>query len=190
MKHTRHGIFTLTVRRGAICACAILCLLLAGGCRLSQRDILWYQDGFASLSLEEGDRLWCLTREADGFRASVSSPALPTPLFFTLTEAGSFLEAEGVRIPVTDAMTAGMRRICSLLSLRTEDLESVERAAGKTAAEDGVCVVARCKTETGTVQIYIGEDSLPLYFELTDDQGVTRFRLAEYIPSQNGSAER
>lgn len=138
-----------------------ICVLITA-CGKDSRALLWYQSALSSATVSDGAHTWRLTPTADGYTAEIVSPPEASGVTFHLTDASATVSVHGIEIPVSDAMTAGARRLIGLFSLDEARVSEVRPDKGAKTTR------ARIRTDGGEITVVFGEDGLPLSFETAD----------------------
>ena len=154
---------------------AAVCLLLMGCASGNSRPLLWYQDILTEAVLIEGDTRWRICAIPDGYTAEILSPPSAAGVVFTVTDTAAEVRLDSVRIPVSEAMLGGCRRLLSLFSLQEDWLIGVDSPGED---PDGI-TRARFRTDTAEYTVGFRMDGVPAYFDITTIDTSTRYLVSE-----------
>ncbi len=155
---------------------ALLCPWLSG-CMQSTRPLLWYQDVLLSADVSADGQTYRLSPTEDGFTVTILAPSESAGITFTVTDVSAAVSADGLEIPVSEAMTAGAARLIALFTLEETRVSEVhpdketETVRARFTAADGERITA-----------VFGADGLPVSFE-------TEAGIYTVIACETGSAD-
>lgn len=163
------------MRRRLIALLAILFLLLPGCSPKNTRPLLWYQDVFTEVTLQQGDTTWRIAPIPGGFTAEILAPASVVGITFTITDAAGEVSLGDLHIPVSEAMSGGCVRMMNLFRLREDQLIGIEAAGDD---PEGI-TCARFRTDTAEYTVGLRPDGLPAFFEQIMDGITTRYGVSD-----------
>lgn len=130
--------------------------ILLGGCVGEGGGLLAYAPRLLSADVQEGDRLWRIVPEGDGFAATLLSPEEAAGITLRLTDGEASALCADVRIPLGGRMYASASRMLACFACGAEDIADV-RADGQTGG-------VQIRFLDG-MQLSLDKEGNPLFFE-------------------------